>query len=82
MPRSNKTCPEESISKFDLLELFKETFDRKDLHVNPAEGAGINASMQNTRKDFDYKLPSYKTMLGDMKTWIEGHRKLYKHYEA
>jgi dTDP-4-dehydrorhamnose reductase len=73
--------PKEDISKFDLLQLFKEIFERNDITVKPVEGSAIGTTLINTRKDFDYTIPDYKTMVSEMKTWIENHPKLYPHYE-
>lgn len=74
-------APKDSISKFDLLKLFKETFDLKDVKVKPAEGAAVNMTLKNTRTDFKHKVPDYKTMVDNMKTWIKSHPELYGHYE-
>lgn len=73
--------PEGSISKFDLLQLFKEVFDRKDITLKKAEGVAVGATLTNTRKDFDHQVPDYKTMVIEMKDWIRDHSNLYKHYE-
>ena len=73
--------PKNSISKFDLLQLFAEIFDRNDITIKPAEGVAMNATLINTRKDFNYQIPDYKTMVYDMKVWMENHPKLYAHYE-
>lgn len=72
--------PEENISKFDLLQLFQETFNRKEIRVRPAAGKTVDLSLTNTRKDFRHHVPGYKTMVHDMKTWIYNHPTLYKHY--
>jgi dTDP-4-dehydrorhamnose reductase len=73
--------PNESISKFALLQLFREVYGHKDIKISPIEGKRLDFTLINTRKDFDYKIPDYKTMLYDMKKWIESHSGLYKHYE-
>lgn len=73
--------PDETISKFELLRLLKEVFDRKDIHVNPVKGAHLDGTLVSTRKDFAYQVADYKTMIADMKTWIDGHSNLYKQYE-
>lgn len=72
--------PKKSISKFDLLQLFKEVFERKGMTVTPVESSAIDLTLVNTRTDFDYQVPDYKTMIGEMREWIENHPKLYKHY--
>lgn len=72
--------PNETISKFDKLQLFKKVFGRSDITVNPVEGKLVGTSIVNTRKDFDYKIPSYETMVKEMKDWIDKHPDIYKHY--
>lgn len=74
-------APSNSISKFDLLQLFKEVFDTKDISIKPTEGKAVNATLINTRKDFDFRVSDYETMIYDMKVWMENHPKLYVHYE-
>lgn len=73
--------PGDTISKYSLLKLFKEEFDRKDLKIKAIEGVSLNATLTNTRTDFYHQIPGYKTMVRDMKIWIESHPKVYKHYE-
>lgn len=70
-----------SISKFDLLQLFKEIFNLKDIDLLPAEGTVTDNTLINTRTDFRHPVPDYRTMIRDMKAWIERHPKIYKHYE-
>jgi len=73
--------PKDSISKFDLLQLFKRVFERNDIKITPAEGLALDTTLTNTRKDFNYQIPDYKTMIYGLKDWIKDHPKLYKHYE-
>lgn len=73
--------PKNNISKFDLLQLFKEVFDRKDFSIKPVESSPINKALNNTRHDFNYQIPEYKTMISEMREWIKNHPELYGHYE-
>jgi dTDP-4-dehydrorhamnose reductase len=73
--------PQAGISKFKLLELFKEVFSRKDINIEPIESpVGANRTLTITRKDFDYEVPEYKGMITEMKSWIDNHPSLYRHY--
>lgn len=74
--------PTESISKYDLLLLFKEVFTKQDVHIKSVPGSSTNTILVNTRKDFDFTIPEYRTMIHDMKAWIDQHPKLYRHYES
>ena len=73
-------APEESISKYDLLQLFQEVFQVPHLQITPSEGTGINSRLINTRSDFNYKVPGYKQMIVELKDWMEEHKEIYKHY--
>ncbi len=72
--------PNETISKFDLLQLFKEVFARKDVTINPIQGESSDSTLINTRKDFDFSVLPYDKMIEDMKVWISEHSRLYPHY--
>lgn len=72
--------PKTSINKYDLLVLFKEKFNKKDIIINKFENKLINKSLINTRKDFDYIAPSYEKMIIDMKNWMKEHEFFYGHY--
>ncbi len=73
--------PAENISKFELLKLFKEVFNRKDIVVNPSDTLEIDKTLINTRSDFNYSVPKYTIMVEEMKNWIDAHPSLYAHYE-
>jgi dTDP-4-dehydrorhamnose reductase len=72
--------PDEIISKFDLLNLFRTVFNRKDLTIRKNNENCFNKSLVNTRKDFIFKPVGYDAMVSDMKGWIERFRELYPHY--
>lgn len=69
------------ISKYDLLLLFNKIFGPNRLNIVPIDNVCINKSLVNTRIDFDFVVPTYESMIADMKTWILRHRNLYCHYE-
>jgi len=74
-------APKESISKFDLLQLFGEIFERNDITINPAKAdSSVNSKLIDTRKDFNYTIPDYRIMVSGMKKWMERHPDLYRHY--
>ncbi len=73
--------PAEGITKFDLLTLFKDTFDRQDITVSPSEGNNVDKSLVDSRKDLSRTIPDYPSMIMDMKTWMEDHPNLYEQYK-
>lgn len=69
--------PTKNISKYDLLQLFKSTFD-KDIDVQPGQTAvPIDKTLINTRTDFNFYIPDYETMISDMRDWMAYHKTLY-----
>jgi dTDP-4-dehydrorhamnose reductase len=73
--------PHTSISKYELLQLFKTVFDRVDIEVEPKDGMKSDKTLINSRQDFDFDVPDYHTMVQGMRDWIESNRSLYKHYK-
>jgi len=71
----------EKISKFDLIKLFAESFDMKNINIHPKETYKVDKSLINTRTDFNYSIPDYKKMIMEMKEWIYNHSNLYTHYQ-
>lgn len=73
--------PNSNISKFSLLQLFKNEFDRDDIIIHPKETELVDKTLINTRTDFDYSIPNYETMVAEMHIWIKKHKELYPHYK-
>jgi dTDP-4-dehydrorhamnose reductase len=70
----------EPISKHDLLKLFAEVWRKKDVEIVRSEASVCDRSIVCTRKDFAYRVPSYRDMLLEMRAFMEAHAALYKHY--
>jgi len=68
-----------SISKYELLTLFK-IFTNKTNMINKIDGLASNKSFIDTRKEINYKIPSYNKMIKDMVSLIKNDKNLYKHY--
>ena len=73
-------CPQEKISKFELLKLFNDIWKR-DCTINVNEDYSVDKSLISIRDDFSYSVPDYKEMLGDMESWTAEHSQYYPHYE-
>lgn len=72
-----------SISKYGLLQLISIVWDRKKPQLKPALSTDPkNLTLLSTRmeKDFPYKVPSYQTMLQDLKKWMQDYNFLYQQY--
>ncbi len=71
--------PGRNISKYDMLRLFAEVFEKK-IDIIPVEEPHIDKSLTNTRDDFDHAIPDYKEMFVDMRRWMHENAHLYPHY--
>lgn len=74
---NNKT-----ICKYDLLCLFNKYFKNGELNIGCVDGVNLNKSLVNTRKDFNFVVPSYEDMIMEMAEWVNIHKELYPHYFA
>ncbi|MFC4209920.1 dTDP-4-dehydrorhamnose reductase family protein [Pedobacter lithocola] len=70
----------EKINKYDLINLFKQIFNKTDIEIEPFADYSIDKSLIKTNDSFKYVVPSYKQMLQEMSVWIEEKRSLYKVY--
>ena len=71
----------QKISKYQLLSLFNSIFRKNALRIDEDLVKKTDKSLINTRHDIDFNIPSYETMLKEMKEWILNHHDLYPHYE-
>ena len=71
----------EAISKFEMLQMFKTTFNRSSLTILSSEGKKIDKSLKSERKDFQYTVPSFLAMINEMKKWMLDYRDIYKYYD-
>ncbi|MBN3582423.1 SDR family oxidoreductase [Algoriphagus aestuarii] len=65
-----------AISKFDLLNLFNKTFER-GLKINAVEGKSVDKSLKSEKKDVDFVIPSYESMIEEMKVNIDKNNSIY-----
>lgn len=70
----------ESISKYELLKLFNKYMKNNEIEILSSSKLSLDKSLINTRKDFSFEVPSYETMVAEMKEWIDNHSEFYKHY--
>lgn len=70
----------EKINKYDLVNLFKEIFDKSNIDVEPFDTYKVDKSLIKTDNSFNYTVPSYAQMLQEMKAWIEKYHSFYKFY--
>lgn len=70
----------ETISKYELLKLFNKYMKDGQIEILPSDNLLLDKSLINNRTDFSFKVPSYETMVTEMKEWIDNHKDLYPHY--
>ena len=66
------------ISKFDLLNLFKEIWG-KDTVIKPYDGHGVDKSIEKSLR-LDYEVPSYRQMLVEQFEMMKSYSNLYSAY--
>lgn len=69
--------PENNISKYELISLFKKVFNRNDIIIEKDIENKANKSLINTRKDFNFIVSDYEVMIKEMKDWVLAHKDIY-----
>lgn len=64
------------ITKYDLLELFRNIWNRQDIEILPYDGNGVDKSIAKSFR-FSYSVPSYEKMLRDQFEWMQANQDLY-----
>lgn len=72
----------ESISKYDLLQLFNKYFFDSKININIENKFQLDKSLRNTRNDFLFVIPSYDQMINEMHDWIVNYKDLYPSYKS
>jgi len=62
---------ETKISKFMLLKLFQEVYEKKDVEIIPDAAIVLDRTIRSTRTDFHYQVPSYQEMLLELRDWMK-----------
>lgn len=75
-------CPDNKISKFDLLNLFAKVWN-KDITIEKNSKYSVDKSLICTRTDFIYaknQRPTFDQMLIEVKDWMYLNKNYYQHY--
>ncbi len=72
----------ESISKYDLLQIFNKYFFDFKININKDNKFQLDKSLRSTRKDFSFEIPTYEKMIKEMCDWIINHKELYPNYKS
>ena len=65
------------ISKYKLLVLFKEIWNKNEINVQQFNGKKADKSLLKSER-FKYIVPSYQEMLEDLNKWMQLHNELYQ----
>lgn len=67
------------INKYDLLNLFRNIWNRSGIDINPFEGHVVDKSLQASTF-YNLNVPSYRKMLDEMKNWMDKYRDMYQNF--
>lgn len=67
------------ISKYNLLQLLNNEFKKNSIKIIPTKDVGIKRVLLNTRKNIQYKVPTYFKMILEINNWINKNHNLYSH---
>ncbi|TYP69855.1 dTDP-4-dehydrorhamnose reductase family protein [Paenibacillus methanolicus] len=60
----------ETVSKLELLRIFREVFGRDDVTIVPDSRIFLDRSLVSTRDDWQYEAPGYAVMLRELAEWM------------
>jgi len=71
--------PDHSISKFALLGVIKDVFEREDILLMPDGSVSLDKTLIDTRKEVPFSVAprGYRGMIEDVRAWTGGHSRLY-----
>lgn len=76
-----QAVPEESISKYDLLVLIRDTFGKHDLKINKLlADQSVDYSLVTNQAGLEYDVKPYGKMLEELYAWVMQHKKDFPHY--
>lgn len=67
------------ISKYELLCMFKDIWNKQDVDIKPIDANGLDKSIASSQR-FIYIVPSYKQMFVEQAKWMNSHKHLYSQY--
>ena len=74
--------PKGSISKFELLRLFNESFRGGSVEIIPDGQLLLDKTLVRTNFEPTYMPKSYSLQVEEMAEWVRSHRNLYSHYKV
>lgn len=68
------------ISKFNLLQIFKQSWNKSNIEIIPAPGKKVDKSLVSSYNQSIIQVPDYKTMCDELAKYMNEHVKLYSQY--
>lgn len=68
------------VRKYKILELFNKYIRNNEVKISYVDGTDEDKSLIRTNRDFEYNIPLYDTMIGELADWIKVHKDMYPHY--
>ncbi|MDK2585823.1 SDR family oxidoreductase [Romboutsia sedimentorum] len=72
--------PCEKISKYNLLNIFKNEFKKDDIMIEKDAEIISDKSLVRTKDDFNFDVSSYQQMIEDMNKWMKKNKDIYTLY--
>ena len=74
--------PEDSINKYELLQLFNRELRGGSVDIVPDAGLQLDKTLVRTNFGPTYRPKSYPEQVREMAGWVRAHKELYPHYEV
>ena len=74
--------PEDSINKYELLQLFNRELRGGSVEIVPDAGLQLDKTLVRTNFEPTYRPKSYPEQIREMAGWVRAHKELYPHYEV
>ena len=71
------TVPDTSISKYELLKLFKKYMNKDDVEIIPCEKYRCDKTLIQSNVGVCKSIPDYETMIAEMADWISANKLIY-----
>ena len=68
------------ISKFDLLQIFKKTWNKSTIEIIPVPGKRVDKSLLPSDPELTLQIPDYITMCEELFEYMHDHNERYKQY--
>lgn len=72
--------PNKKIAKYDLLNIFKDVFNRDDVRIEENNTYTCDKSLIRSKDGFEFEVSSYEDMIIQMRNWMLSNKEIYNLY--